>query len=73
MIGIAVEAYHHEEAPVAIEHHVNQALAPHPEIREMVEQLEEQQDEVAGFSQDEVPSGDAIAREFQRFLRQQND
>ena len=27
----------------------------------MVERLEEQQDEVAGFAQEDVPSGDAIA------------
>jgi proteasome assembly chaperone (PAC2) family protein len=73
MIGIAVEAPDLEEAAAAFEHQVTEAVAANPEIREMVEQLEEQQDEVAGFSQDEVPSGDAIAREFQRFLRQQRD
>ena len=39
----------------------------------MVERLEEQQDEVAGFAQEDVPSGDAIAREFQRFLRRQSE
>ncbi len=52
---------------------MTEAVAANPEIKEMVEQLEEQQDEVAGFSQEDVPSGDAIAREFQRFLRQQRD
>jgi proteasome assembly chaperone (PAC2) family protein len=71
MIGIAVEATDLEEAAVAFEQQVTEAVAANPEIKEMVEQLEEQQDEVAGFSQEEVPSGDAIAREFQRFLRQQ--
>jgi hypothetical protein len=71
MIGIAVEATELEEAAVAFEQQVTEAVAANPEIKEMVEQLEEQQDEVAGFSQEEVPSGDAIAREFQRFLRQQ--
>jgi proteasome assembly chaperone (PAC2) family protein len=73
MIGIAVEATELEEAASAFEHQVTQAVAQNPEIKEMVERLEEQQDEVAGFSQDDVPSGDAIAQEFQRFLRQQND
>ena len=62
-----------EEAAVAFEQQVTEAVAANPEIKEMVEQLEEQQDEVAGFSQEEVPSGDAIAREFQRFLRQQSE
>lgn len=73
MIGIAVEASELEEAASAFEHQVTQAVAQNPEIKEMVERLEEQQDEVAGFSQEDVPSGDAIAQEFQRFLRQQND
>ncbi len=73
MIGIAVEAPELEEAAAAFEQQVTQAVAANPEIKEMVERLEEQQDEVAGFSQEDVPSGDAIAQEFQRFLRQQND
>ena len=73
MIGIAVEATELEEAAEAFEAQVTQAVAANPEIKEMVERLEEQQDEVAGFSQEDVPSGDAIAQEFQRFLRQQND
>ncbi len=73
MIGIAVEATELEEAAAAFEQQVTQAVAANPEIKEMVERLEEQQDEVAGFSQEDVPSGDAIAQEFQRFLRQQND
>ena len=73
MIGIAVEATELEEAATAFEQQVTQAVEANPEIKEMVEHLEEQQDEVAGFTQDDVPSGDAIAQEFQRFLRQQND
>ena len=73
MIGIAVEAAELEEAATAFEQQVTQAVEANPEIKDMVERLEEQQDEVAGFTQDDVPSGDAIAQEFQRFLRQQND
>jgi proteasome assembly chaperone (PAC2) family protein len=71
MIGIAVEAAELEEAAIAFEKQVSQAVEANPEIKELVERLEEQQDEVAGFGQQEVPSGDAIARDFQRFLRQQ--
>lgn len=70
MIGIAVEAAELEGAATAFETQVSQAVAANPEIKEMVERLEEQQDEVAGFTQEDVPSGDAIARDFQRFLRQ---
>jgi predicted ATP-grasp superfamily ATP-dependent carboligase len=71
MIGIAVEAAELEDAAGNFERQVTQAVAANPEIKEMVERLEEQQDEVAGFSQEEVPSGDAIAQDFQRYLRQQ--
>ena len=71
IVGIAVEAVELEEAAAQFETQVTQAVAANPEIREMVERLEEQQDEVAGFSQEDVPSGDAIADDFQRFLRQQ--
>ena len=71
MIGIAVEATELEEEAATFERQVTQAVAANPEIQEMVERLEEQQDEVAGFVQEDVPSGDAIARDFQRFLRQQ--
>jgi len=70
MIGIAVEATELEEAAASFEKQVTQAVAANPEIKEMVERLEEQQDEVAGFGREDVPSGDAIARDFQRFLRQ---
>jgi proteasome assembly chaperone (PAC2) family protein len=71
MIGIAVEAAELEDAAGNFERQVTQAVAANPEIKEMVERLEEQQDEVAGFSQEEVPSGAAIAQDFQRYLRQQ--
>ena len=71
IVGIAVEAAELEQAAASFEKQVSQAVEANPEIKEMVERLEEQQDEVAGFSQEEVPSGDAIARDFQRFLRQQ--
>lgn len=71
MIGIAVEAAELEQAAGSFEQQVSQAVAANPEIREMVERLEEQQDEVTGLSQENVPTGDAIAQDFQRFLRQQ--
>jgi len=71
IVGIAVEASALEEAAASFEQQVSQAVEANPEIKEMVERLEEQQDEVAGFTQEDVPSGDAIARDFQRFLREQ--
>lgn len=73
IVGIAVEAAELEEAAASFEQQVTQAVEANPEIKEMVERLEEQQDQVAGFSQQDVPSGDAIAQDFQRFLRQRRD
>ncbi len=73
LIGITFEAADLEIASRSFEAQVTQAVAANPEISELVERLEEQQDEVASFSQDELPSGDTIAREFQRFLRDQQE
>jgi proteasome assembly chaperone (PAC2) family protein len=71
LVGIALEASELEQAAIAFEKQVTAAVAANPEIGEMVERLEEQQDDIAGFGSEDVPSGDAIARDFQRFLRQQ--
>ena len=60
-----------EEASKAFEVQVSQAVAANPEIKEMVERLESQQDDLSGLNPDDVPSGDTIAREFQDFLRRQ--
>jgi proteasome assembly chaperone (PAC2) family protein len=72
LIDIVVDSSELEEAAIAFEEQVSEAVEANPEIKEMVEQLEARQDEVSSFSE-EVPSGDAIARDFQRFLRQQGE
>jgi len=41
-----------------------------PDIQAFVERLEQAADREVPGSPDEVPSGDVLAREFQRFLRQ---
>ena len=51
---------------------LDMAVASNPEIEELVHRLEEDQDDSGALGED-VPSGDAIARDFQRFLRQQSD
>ena len=48
----------------------SRAVAANPEIAEMVQRLEEQQSEQLDLDE-EVPSGEALAREFERYLRQQ--
>lgn len=70
LTGVPVEAAELEEASVSFERQVSQAVEANPEIKEMVGRLEEQQDEVSELPAD-VPSGDALAKEFQKYLEQQ--
>jgi proteasome assembly chaperone (PAC2) family protein len=69
LTGIAVDASELEEETGRYEEQVGRAVAANPEIEELVQRIEEQQAEQLGDGED-VPSADAIAREFQRFLRQ---
>jgi len=70
LVGVAVEASALEEEADAFEGQVSRAVAANPEIAEMVTRLEEQQAEQLELD-DEVPSGESLAREFERYLRQQ--
>jgi proteasome assembly chaperone (PAC2) family protein len=69
LTGIAVEAAELEHEAGRYEDQVGRAVAANPEIEELVQRIEEQQAEQLSDGED-VPSADAIAREFQRFLRQ---
>jgi len=69
LTGVAVEASELEDAIGRFDEQVDRAVDANPEIRELVTRLEAEQEETFGLGQD-VPSGDSIAREFQRFLRQ---
>ena len=53
------------------ERQIDRAVAANPEIEELVQRLEAEQSDEEDFplGQD-VPSGDALAREFLRYLRQ---
>jgi proteasome assembly chaperone (PAC2) family protein len=68
--GLEVDASELEDAIERYERQVNRAVSANPEIEELVQRLEEEQDTSPELIED-VPSGDAIARDFQRFLRQQ--
>ena len=70
--GIAIEAGELEEAMERFDTQVDRAVASNPEIEELVRRLETEQDEEPELEADEVPSGDSIARDFQRFLRQRD-
>lgn len=72
LTGIAIEASELEEATERFEEQVDRAVAANPEIEEMVRRLEQEQAEAVELS-DDIPSGDAIAGEFQRFLRQRGE
>jgi len=72
LTGIAVDATDLEEEATAYEDQINRAIAANPEIEELVEKIEsEQQDQLE--SSDDLPSADSIARDFQQFLRQQGN
>ena len=51
---------------------IDRAVAANPEIQELVQRLESQQEDELELPQD-VPSGDTLAQDFQRFLRQRGD
>src|SRR3954469_8559092 len=67
--GIVVDATQLEEASEDYDRQVTAAVATDPDVKAFVERLEEMADEMEE-PPDQLPSGDVIAREFQRFLRQ---
>jgi proteasome assembly chaperone (PAC2) family protein len=70
--GLEVDASGLEDAVERYERQVDRAVSANPEIEQLVQRLEEEQDTSPEFTED-VPSGDVIARDFQRFLRQRGD
>ncbi len=73
LTGVAIEALELEDAATRFDEQIDRAVATNPEIAQLVQQLEEAQAEAEDVDlSGEVPSGDAIAQELQRFLRQQD-
>jgi predicted ATP-grasp superfamily ATP-dependent carboligase len=70
VIGVAVNVSELESAAADYERQVGLAVESDPEIQSFVERLERASDSEDADESADVPSGDAIAREFQRFLRQ---
>jgi predicted ATP-grasp superfamily ATP-dependent carboligase len=70
--GVAVDATELEEAAEDYEEQVTAAVASDPEVKAFVERLESAMDEVESEmpTEENIPSADTIARDFQRFLRQ---
>src|SRR3954454_22262007 len=67
--SIVVDATQLETASDDYDRQVTAAVATDPDVKAFVERLEEMADEMEE-PPDQLPSGDVIAREFQRFLRQ---
>jgi proteasome assembly chaperone (PAC2) family protein len=70
LVGVAVEASGLEEESDSYENQVSRAVAANPEIEELVQRLEAEQADSLDI-EDDVPSGESLARDFERYLRQQ--
>jgi predicted ATP-grasp superfamily ATP-dependent carboligase len=70
LVGVTVDATDLERAAGEYDRQVDAAVQSDPEVQAFVERLEQASAEEAGPTQLDVPSGDVLAREFQRFLRQ---
>jgi predicted ATP-grasp superfamily ATP-dependent carboligase len=71
LVGVSVDASELESAAVDYERQVGMAVQSDPDIQAFVERLERAaESEQEPLSPEDLPSGDLLAREFQRFLRQ---
>jgi proteasome assembly chaperone (PAC2) family protein len=71
LVGVTVDASELEGAAADYERQVTRAVELDPEVQAFVERLERAADEEEGPTDlSQLPSGDVLAREFQRFLRQ---
>ncbi len=73
LLGISLDTAELEEATASYERQVGLAVSSNPEVQAFVDRLEEDEDEDAPLLPENLPSGDLLASEFQRFLRQQGD
>jgi proteasome assembly chaperone (PAC2) family protein len=71
VIGVTVDAMELEQAAGDYERQVSMAVQSDPDVQAFVERLERAADaEDEEVDPGELPTGDVIARDFQRFLRQ---
>jgi predicted ATP-grasp superfamily ATP-dependent carboligase len=70
LTGIELDASDLEDATVDYERRLDEAVASEPEVRALVERLERMIDEEE-IPPEDIPSGESIARDFERFLRRQ--
>jgi proteasome assembly chaperone (PAC2) family protein len=70
LVGVAVDATELESAAGDYERQVNLAVQSDPDVQAFVERLEQAAEDDLNFEPGSLPSGDSIARDLQRFLRQ---
>jgi predicted ATP-grasp superfamily ATP-dependent carboligase len=70
LVGVSVDVSQLESAAADYERQVGLAVQSDPDIQAFVERLEQAAESEQESSPTDVPSGDVLAREFQRFLRQ---
>jgi proteasome assembly chaperone (PAC2) family protein len=70
LVGVSVDAGELETASAEYERQVSLAVQSDPEVQAFVERLEQAVEDEDSLDPQDIPSGDVIARDFQRFLRQ---
>jgi predicted ATP-grasp superfamily ATP-dependent carboligase len=70
LIGVSVDVSELETSAADYERQVGMAVRSDPDIQAFVERLEQAADSEEQDIPEDVPSGDILASEFQRFLRQ---
>jgi predicted ATP-grasp superfamily ATP-dependent carboligase len=74
LVGVTVDASELEQATIDYERQVNLAVQSDPDVQAFVERLERAADEEEEpLDPRDLPSGDRIASEFQRFLKQRGE
>jgi predicted ATP-grasp superfamily ATP-dependent carboligase len=74
LVGVAVDGRELETAAADYERQVALAVQSDPDVQAFVERLEQlAADEASDEPEEEIPSGDRIALDFERFLRQRGD
>src|SRR5215218_2032426 len=73
LVGVTVDAGELETQAGDYERQVSRAVELDPDVQSFVERLERAADSEEREQASDLPSGDVLAREFQRFLRQRGD
>jgi predicted ATP-grasp superfamily ATP-dependent carboligase len=73
LVGVAVDASELETAAGDYERQVNLAVQSDPDVQAFVERLEQAAASESGDQPGPLPSGESIARDLQRFLRQRGN